>query len=102
VIVVCFAVYAFFAGGPGIQQWLYPNELFPTEVRATAVGAAIGFSRIGVVISTYGLPLFMGAYGIGPTMLVGAGLTVVAVAVSVFMAPETRGRKLTETSSLDR
>jgi len=102
VIVVCFAVYAFFAGGPGILQWLYPNELFPTEVRATAVGAAIGFSRIGVVISTYGLPLFMGAYGIGPTMLVGAGLTVVAVAVSVFMAPETRGRKLTETSSLDR
>ncbi|MDR0626667.1 MAG: MFS transporter, partial [Bifidobacteriaceae bacterium] len=35
VIVGAFAVYAFFSGGPGILQWLYPNELFPTEVRAT-------------------------------------------------------------------
>lgn len=101
VVIACFGLYGFAAGGPGILQWLYPNELFPTEVRATAVGAAIGFSRIGVVVSTYGLPLFMGAYGVGVTMLVGAGLTVLGVVVSVLMAPETRGRKLTETSSLD-
>lgn len=100
VIIIAFAVYAFFSGGPGILQWLYPNEMFPTEVRATAVGVAIAISRIGVVVSTYALPLFLDAYGIGPTMLVGAGLLVVCLALSVVMAPETRGLTLSEASSL--
>lgn len=100
IIIAAFALYAFFSGGPGILQWLYPNEMFPTEVRATAVGVAIAISRIGVVVSTYGLPLFLAAYGIGPTMLTGAGLLVVALVLSVFMAPETRGLTLGEASSL--
>jgi len=101
VIVAAFAVYAFFSGGPGILQWLYPNEMFPTEVRATAVGVAIAISRIGVVVSTYGLPLFLDAYGIGPTMLAGAGLLILALVLSVLMAPETRGLTLAQASSLD-
>ncbi len=100
VIIVAFVIYAFFSGGPGILQWLYPNEMFPTEVRATAVGVAIAISRIGVVVSTYGLPLFLDAHGIGPTMLVGAGLLILGLVLSVFMAPETRGLTLGEASSL--
>lgn len=100
VIIAAFALYAFFSGGPGILQWLYPNEMFPTEVRATAVGVAIAISRIGVVVSTYGLPIFLAAYGIGPTMLTGAGLLVLALVLSVFMAPETRHLTLGEASSL--
>jgi putative MFS transporter len=100
VIIAAFGIYAFFSGGPGILQWLYPNEMFPTEIRATAVGVAIAISRIGVVVSTYGLPLFLAAYGIGPTMLTGAGLLVLALVLSVFLAPETRGLTLGETSSL--
>lgn len=100
VVILAFAVYAFFSGGPGILQWLYPNEVFPTEVRATAVGVAIAISRIGVVISTYGLPLFLQAYGIGPTMLVGAGLLAVCLVLSILMAPETRGLTLAEASAL--
>ncbi|HMO12280.1 MAG TPA: MFS transporter, partial [Actinotalea sp.] len=102
VIVLAFAVYAFFSGGPGILQWLYPNEMFPTEVRATAVGVAIAISRIGVVVSTYALPLFLARFGIGPTMLVGAGLLVGCLALSVVMAPETRGLTLGEASSVRR
>ncbi|MCL2736771.1 MAG: MFS transporter [Propionibacteriaceae bacterium] len=101
VIIVAFAIYAFFSGGPGILQWLYPNELFPTEVRATAVGVAIAISRVGVVASTYGLPLFLESYGIGPTMLIGCGLLVLALVMSVFMAPETRGLTLSQASSLN-
>lgn len=100
VVVVAFGIYAFFSGGPGILQWLYPNELFPTEVRATAVGVAIAISRIGVVVSTYGLPLFLAAFGVGPTMLVGAALLVVALVWSIVDAPETRHLTLTEASAL--
>lgn len=28
VIILAFGLYAFFSGGSGILQWLYPNELF--------------------------------------------------------------------------
>lgn len=101
VIIASFGIYAFFSGGPGILQWLYPNEMFPTQVRATAVGVAIAISRIGVVVSTYGLPLFLNAYGIGATMLAGAGLLIAALVLSVLMAPETRGLTLSQASSLD-
>lgn len=100
VIMAAFAVYAFFSGGPGILQWLYPNELFPTEARATAVGVAIAASRIGVIISTYGLPLFMQTYGVGVTMLVAAGLVLIGLVWSVISAPETAGKSLQETSTL--
>ena len=101
VVIVAFGLYAFFSGGPGILQWLYPNELFPTNVRASAVGIAIAFSRIGTIIATYGTPLFLAAYGVGPTMLVAAVLVIVGLVMSYFMAPETRGKSLAETSSLE-
>ncbi|MBW7983650.1 MFS transporter [Enterobacillus tribolii] len=100
-VVVAFAVYAFFSGGPGILQWLYPNELFPTDIRASAVGAAMSLSRIGTVLSTYALPIFIVNYGIAPTMLAGAGISLLGLLVSVAMAPETRGMSLEETSKLE-
>lgn len=100
-IVSAFALYAFFSGGPGILQWLYPNELFPTYIRASAVGAAMSLSRIGTVISTYGLPIFMQQHGIAMTMLVGAGISLFGMVVSLFLAPETRGLTLEQTSRMD-
>ncbi|MEG0071996.1 MAG: MFS transporter [Raoultibacter sp.] len=102
VIIAAFGLYAFFSGGPGILQWLYPNELFPTEVRASAVGVAIAISRVGTIIATYATPLFLAAYGIGPTMLVAAGLVIFGLVLSIAMAPETKGKSLIETSSLKR
>lgn len=101
IIIAGFGIYAFASGAPGILQWLYPNEMFPTEVRATAVGMAIAFSRIGVVISTYGQPLFMAQFGIGATMAVGAGLVALALVWSFKSAPETRGMTLEESSMVD-
>ncbi|SDI95108.1 MFS transporter, putative metabolite transport protein [Ferrimonas sediminum] len=98
-VIAAFGLYAFFSGGPGILQWLYPNELFPTEIRASAVGAVMAFSRIGTILSTYALPLFMAKYGVSMTMLMGAVVSLVGFFISVTMAPETRGLALTETSS---
>lgn len=100
VVIIAFGLYAFFSGGPGILQWLYPNELFPTSVRASAVGISISISRIGTIISTYGTPLFLESFGVGPTMLVAAGLVVLGLVLSILMAPETRGKSLHESSTL--
>ncbi|MDO5060671.1 MAG: MFS transporter [Actinomycetaceae bacterium] len=101
VVVACFGIYALFSGGPGNLEWLYPNELFPTDIRASAMGVAMALSRIGTVVSIYGLPAFLETYGTGPTMLVGAGISVLGFLVSWAWAPETKGYTLAETGHPD-
>lgn len=95
-IVAAFCSYAFISGGPSILVWIYPNELFPTEVRATAVGIATAVSRFGAATGTYLLPLSIAALGTGTTMLFGALLTGAAFIICLFMAPETKGKSLEE------
>lgn len=99
-VVLAFAIYAFFSGGPGILQWLYPNELFPTDIRATAVGVIMSLSRIGTIISTWALPLFIARYGISRVMLMGALISLIGLLVSIALAPETRGLSLLQTTNM--
>lgn len=77
-----------------------PNELLPTEFRATAVGIATSVSRFGAATGTYSLPLSISALGTGTTMLFGAILTAVAFVICLIMAPETKGKPLEEVSSV--
>lgn len=99
-VVIAFAVYAFFSGGPGILQWLYPSELFPTDIRASAVGVIMSLSRIGTIVSTWMLPHFIDQYGINKVVLAGALISLIGLAVSVLFAPETRGLSLMQTSNM--
>lgn len=100
IVLFAFSLYAFFSGAPGILQWLYPNELFPTEVRASAVGVAIGVSRVGTVASTCLLPIALETIGLGPTMLIGAALVLIGFVLSYLFAPETVGKTLHEASQI--
>ena len=99
-LLVVSLTYAFFSGGPAILQWLYPNELFPTDIRATAVGLGTAFSRIGAFLGTFGLPYCLKSIGIGPTMLIGAVITFVGMIATMAWAPETKGLTLAESSSI--
>ncbi|GAB7528369.1 MFS transporter [Pseudomonas sp. 3A(2025)] len=100
-IIGAFAFYAFVSGGPSILEWIYPNELFPTSVRATAVGVAVGFSRIGAATGTYLTPIGVATIGLQATLLIGAGITLLAFFVCLAWAPETKGRSLQESASLN-
>lgn len=100
VVLACFCAYALFSGGPSILEFIYPTELFPTEVRATAVGIGTAISRIGAAIGTYLLPIGLDRIGVGPTMLIMAVITLLGLAVCLTLAPETRGRRLAEASSV--
>lgn len=99
VVILCFCAYALFSGGPTVLEWTYTNELFPTSIRATAGGVATSISRIGAAAGTYLLPISLSRLGIGATMLIGAGITLVGWLVSFAWAEETRGRTLAETSA---
>ncbi|MFI2410328.1 MFS transporter [Streptomyces sp. NPDC018947] len=94
-----FAVYAIAVGGPTLLQWIYPNELFPTEIRATAVGVGTGFSRIAAAIGTFLTPLALEHWGVGATLLLAGGVSAVGTVVSMAMAPETRGTSLEASSA---
>jgi putative MFS transporter len=91
VILALFFAYAVAIGGTQVLTWIYPNELFPTEIRGTAVGLASSLSRIGAAIGTYLVPVSIEALGIGATLLVAAIITFLGFAVSVHSAPETGG-----------
>ncbi|MEH7113222.1 MFS transporter [Neobacillus niacini] len=99
IIISLFFMYAFFAGAPAILEWAYPNELFPTEIRGTAVGFATTVTRIGASIGTFGLPIALASFGVGPTMLIAAGLNVIGLLVAILMAPETSNLSLEEASN---
>jgi len=99
VIAALFTVYAVAVGGPTILQWIYPNELFPTSVRATAVGLGTTISRIGAALGTFVTPLLLAGAGIGPTMLLAGAVSAVGALVCVLMAPETSAGSLATVSA---
>ena len=98
-IIFWFALYALVSGGPNILEWSYPNELFPTEIRATAMGVVTAISRIGAAIGTFLMPLSIDHFGIGQTMYFMAILTAIGFVISFLLAPETKGKTLVEASS---
>lgn len=97
-IISLFFMYAFFAGAPAILEWAYPNELFPTEIRGTAVGFATTISRLGATLGTFGLPLALSNFGVGNTMLLAAGMNIIGLIISIAWAPETMNLNLDESS----
>lgn len=99
-VIAGFLAYAFVSGGPSILEWIYPNELFPTEIRATAVGVAVGFSRIGAATGTYLVPVGIATIGINWTLGIFALVTVGAFLICLAWAPETKGRSLAETATI--
>jgi len=100
VVLGLFAAYAVVIGGTQILQWIYPNELFPTEIRGSAVGLASSLSRIGAAVGTYLVPISLSHIGTGATMIVGAVITFIGAVVSVMWAPETRGLTLGECAAI--
>ncbi|UFH51146.1 MFS transporter [Pseudomonas sp. KNUC1026] len=100
VILVLFGAYALFIGGAQVLQLVYPNEIFPTEIRAQAVGVGTSLSRVGAAVGTWLVPLSLDTLGIEHTMYIAALVTFVGLGVSWALAPETRALNLQQAASL--
>lgn len=100
-VILGFVVYALASGGPSVLEWIYPNELYPTHIRASAVGVATSVSRIGAFVGTFVLPFSLVAIGIRNTMLMGTAITLLGLLVSLMWAEETRGKTLNEASRVE-
>jgi putative MFS transporter len=74
----------------------YQAELFPTRIRASAVGFVYSWSRLSTALSSYVIAWLLGLGGaIGAFGFIAGAMLVVVVAVGRF-GPPTRGRALEE------
>lgn len=102
IIILGFTVYALASGGPSILDWIYSNELFPTDIRASAVGVGTAVSRLGACIGTYGLPIWLTSLGLANTMWIMTGITVAGLIICIALAPETKDLSLAEAGSVSK
>ena len=101
IVALLFCLFALFNSASSVLQWIYPAELFPTDVRATALGIATSVSRVGAAIGTFLFPLAIAHLGVSRLIAAVAGICLIGWLVAMRFAPETKGLSLSETSALD-
>lgn len=101
-ILVLFIIYGIFNNAMGMHEWIYPNELFPTHIRGTAVGFSTGVSRAASSVGTFLFPVILTNYGLSVTLYICGALFFIGFLLSLFMAPETKNMSLIESSSINK
>lgn len=100
ILFAALAIYAIASGACNFIEIIYPNELFPTSVRATATGLVVAISRIGSAATTFAFPALLVATGVTGVMWIMAAVNLAGLLVTVFLGEETKGRELRETSAV--
>jgi MFS transporter, putative metabolite transport protein len=99
VVLVLFLAFSFFNAMYTTLTGIYPTEVFPTEIRGLGTGFAAAVSRIGAGLGTFLLPWSMTNLGTSVTMLIAALIAAVGAGLSQWLAPETKGKSLSETAA---
>ncbi len=100
IILLLFIVYGIFNTAMGCHQWIYPYELFPTNIRGTGGGFTTTISRIASAISTFFFPAILANFGLSVTMYIAATLLLIGFIISAIMAPETKNMNLEQAGSI--
>lgn len=99
-VLVVFIVYGAFNVAMGAHDWVYPNELFPTHIRGTAMGFITAVTRIVAAVGTFLFPFILDNWGLAVTLYICAGLFMLGFVLSLVMAPETRNMNLSDAANL--
>lgn len=91
---IFFVLVNLFNQGPGITTYLFAGELFPTSVRSTGHAVATAASRIGAFLGIVALPLFVAGVGLGTALIAFGIADLLAMGLTIWLAPEMRGRNL--------
>jgi MFS transporter, PHS family, inorganic phosphate transporter len=93
--VLVFGISYFFTEfGPNTTTFVYPAEIFPTEVRTTAHGIAAGMGKLGAFVGVYLLTDNLDAWGIRTIEGVCAGVALAGLLFTLACLPESAGKSL--------
>jgi MFS family permease len=86
-------IVAFFGTGFFSGFGTIVSELFPTEIRATAMGTSYNIGRGTSALAPFAIGLLARRFGLGPSFLVLAGAFFLAALLALAL-PETKGKQL--------
>lgn len=69
----------------------YQTELFPTEIRARAVGFCYSFSRLSTVFSSVLIGILLGSFGVTSVLAFIIGSMLIVILTIGLLGPRTRG-----------
>lgn len=82
--------------GPGTMDFVYPQELYPTSLRATGQGLGTSISRVGAILGITTFPLIASQLGVKYSMLFFGIFALIGLLATLILAPETKGKSLEE------
>jgi MFS transporter, PHS family, inorganic phosphate transporter len=89
--------YFFTEFGPNMTTFIYPAELFPTEVRTTGHGISAGFGKLGAFAGAFLFPDLLASHlGLRGAMVICGVVAAVGLVLTFVSLPETRGKSLEE------
>jgi MFS family permease len=95
--VIIFGVSYFFTEfGPNTTTFIYPAEIFPTEVRTTSHGIAAALGKMGGFAGTYLFTDMLNSWGIRGAEGVAGGVACLGIIVTAAFLPEPKGKTLEE------
>jgi MFS transporter, PHS family, inorganic phosphate transporter len=87
--------YFFTEFGPNMTTFIYPAELFPTDVRTTAQGISAGAGKLGAFAGAFLFPDFLSVtHGINRAMVIAGIVAVLGLVLTFAALPETKGQSL--------
>ena len=90
----------FFSGsGPGTTCGIIPAEIFPTPQRATALGIATAFSRIGAIVGVFVLGFAEVHFRLAGVLVIAGFASVLGAVVSWYWQVEPNQSTLSDTLS---
>jgi MFS transporter, putative metabolite transport protein len=101
-LVVLFGLATLFSNmGPGVLNFVYPTELFPAALRASATGLGTAVSRVGAILAILVFPNLVHSWGLSSALWLFVAAAAAGLVICVLLAPETRRRTLEELSAHD-
>ncbi len=88
-------VHLFHNVDPSPVTYTYPVEIFPTRIRATAMGFATSVSRLGSILAVFSFPIVDALYGLKTIVIYFAAFELIGLILTLKYAPETKNKSLT-------
>jgi MFS transporter, PHS family, inorganic phosphate transporter len=87
--------YFFTEFGPNMTTFIYPAELFPTDVRTTGHGISAGAGKMGAFAGAFLFPDFLAVTdGLQRAMTIAGVVAAIGLVLTFATLPETKGKTL--------